>query len=141
MKEIPTRLSLGYQGKTFIIITTMKKNERPEPRLVKGSKLTKKRQLCIQCGKCCQRVGICTDPAIYEMTEADVINFHQARGATVRKSHDQLFIIFHTPCPHLTRTGCAIYEERPKIFRTYSGLDEFSDDCLWLHYRKKKSVA
>jgi Fe-S-cluster containining protein len=116
----------------------MKNNGNSGPRPAKVSKLTKKQQLCIQCRKCCQKVGVYTDPAIYEMTEADVIHFYKARGATVNKSDDQLFIVFDTPCPHLTPTGCAIYEKRPKICRTYSGLDEFKDECLWSSLSKNK---
>ncbi len=118
---------------------TMKNAEKPGPRPVKASKFTKKQQLCGQCHKCCQKVGVYTDPAIYEMTEADVIHFYKAWGATITKSDDELFIIFDIPCPHLTPTGCAIYEKRPKICRTYSGLDEFRDDGIWSSLSEKRS--
>jgi Fe-S-cluster containining protein len=52
-----------------------------------------------------------------------------------------LFIIFDIPCPHLTPTGCAIYGERPIICRTYSGLDEFGDGCLWSSLSEKRAVG
>jgi DNA-directed RNA polymerase alpha subunit len=103
MKEIPARLSLGYQGKRFIIMTTMKKNEKPGSRPAKDSKLTKKQQLCIRCRKCSQKVGVCTDPTIYEMTEVDLMHFNNVRGATVKKSDDQLFIMFDTAGPLLAQ--------------------------------------
>jgi Fe-S-cluster containining protein len=94
-------------------------------------RLPRKQQLCIECRKCCEQVGVYTDPYIYEMSEKDVIAFYEARGATVTKSDGELFIVFNLPCPHLSEKGCGIYPERPKICRKYSGLHEFGDQCLW----------
>jgi Fe-S-cluster containining protein len=97
----------------------------------KSKWLPKKQQLCIECQKCCEKVGVYTDPYIYEMGEQDVIDFYKARGATVTKSDSELFIVFDLPCPHLKQDGCAIYKNRPEICRKYSGLHEFGDGCLW----------
>jgi len=94
-------------------------------------KLTKKQQLCIECKKCCTKVGVYTDPSIYELSEKDVIHFYEARGATVTRSDDHLFIVFDIPCPHLAENGCNIYEKRPRICRIYSGQEEFGNECLW----------
>ena len=96
-----------------------------------AKKPTKKQQLCIECKKCCTKVGVYTDPAIYELSEKDVIHFYEARGAVVTKSDDHLFIVFDLPCPHLAQNGCDIYEKRPKICRIYSGQEEFGEECLW----------
>jgi Fe-S-cluster containining protein len=75
------------------------------------------------------------------MSEDDVVHFYEARGAAVTKSDDELFIVFNIPCPHLSLKGCAIYKERPKICRKYSGLHEFGDDCLWSTIPKTKASA
>jgi Fe-S-cluster containining protein len=104
-----------------------------------STKLTKKQQLCLSCLKCCSKVGVYTDPTIYELSEKDVINFYEARGATVSRDGDHLFVMFDLPCPHLTKAGCNIYGKRPKICRIYSGLDEFGKECLWSSLSKKKS--
>jgi Fe-S-cluster containining protein len=100
-----------------------------------------KQQLCVKCRKCCMQVGVYTDPGIYETTEAEVIHFYEARGATVSKSDGELFIVFDLPCPHLTKKGCSIYPKRPKICRKYSGLHEFGADCLWSIIPKIRSDA
>ena len=105
-----------------------------------AKKTTKKQQLCIECQKCCTKVGIYTDPAIYELSEKDIIHFYEARGATVSRSNEQLFIVFDIPCPHLNLNGCDIYEKRPEICRIYSGKEEFGDECLWTSLSKKKKV-
>jgi Fe-S-cluster containining protein len=111
-----------------------------EPKKTKKlTKLPKKQQLCIECQKCCEKVGVYTDPYIYEMGEQDVIDFYQARGATVTKSDGELFIVFDLPCPHLTANGCNIYLERPEICRKYSGLHEFGEGCLWSTIPKDKA--
>ena len=107
---------------------------------MKTKKLSKKEKLCIKCRRCCEKVGVYTDPAIYEISEKEVVYFYQARGATVTKSDDELFIVFDLPCPHLSKTGCAIYKNRPTICRIYSGLHEFGDDCLWSTLSKKKNA-
>ena len=107
----------------------------------KTKKISKKQQLCVECRKCCEKVGVYTDPAIYEISEQEVVHFYQARGATVTKSDSELFIVFDLPCPHLLKNGCAIYKNRPKICRIYSGLHEFGDDCLWSTLSKKRSGA
>jgi Fe-S-cluster containining protein len=105
-----------------------------------AKKLTKKQQLCIECKKCCTKVGVYTDPAIYELSEKDVIHFYEARGGTVTRSDDDLFIVFDMPCPHLAQNGCNIYEKRPRICRIYSGQEEFGDECLWMSLAKKEKV-
>ena len=102
-----------------------------------AKKPTKKQQLCIECKKCCTKVGVYSDPAIYELSEKDVIHFYEARGATVTRSDDHLFIVFDMPCPHLAQHGCNIYEKRPKICRIYSGQEEFGEECLWTVLSKK----
>jgi Fe-S-cluster containining protein len=98
-----------------------------------------KQQLCIECRKCCMQVGVYTDTSIYELTESEVVHFYEARGATVSKSDEELFIVFDLPCPHITPKGCAIYEKRPEICRKYSGLHEFGDNCLWSQIGKKQT--
>ena len=100
-----------------------------------------KQKLCLQCRKCCEKIGVYTDPRIYEMSEDDVIHFYEARGAAVTRSDDELFIVFNIPCPHLSLKGCAIYKDRPNICRKYSGLHEFGDDCLWSIIPKTKAPA
>ena len=100
--------------------------------------LTEKQKLCLACLKCCTKVGVYTDPAIYEMSERDVIRFYEARGAAVSKDGDLLFVLFDLPCPHLSKTGCDIYRKRPKICRIYSGMDEFGEECLWSSLSKKR---
>ena len=107
----------------------------------KTGKKTVKEQLCIKCRKCCEKVGVYTDPAIYEISEKEVVLFYKARGATVTKSDKELFIVFDLPCPHLSKSGCAIYKNRPTICRIYSGLHEFGDDCLWSTLSKKKQSS
>jgi|GEM_PF-1009936 Fe-S-cluster containining protein len=102
-----------------------------------AKKPTKKQQLCIECKKCCTKVGVYTDPAIYELSEKDVVNFYKARGAAVTRSDNHLFIVFDLPCPHLAQNGCNIYEKRPKICRIYSGQEEFGEECLWTLLSKK----
>jgi len=113
--------------------------EASEANKIPSKKLTKKQRLCIECRKCCTKVGVYTDPSIYELPENDVIHFYQARGAEISRSGSDLFILFDLPCPHLTTQGCAIYERRPRICRIYSGLEEFGDECLWSSLPKKNS--
>jgi Fe-S-cluster containining protein len=124
---------------TSSIITPMPNNKIPGKLSVKAGTLTRKQQLCMKCRKCCGKVGVYTNPSIYEMSKADVVRFYEARGAVVTKSDDELFVVFDIPCPHLTPKGCDIYDRRPKICRTYSGLEEFGEECLWSSLSIKKT--
>ena len=93
--------------------------------------LTRKQELCLACKRCCREVGIYTHPAMYICTAEELIEFYEARGFSVVKSGDLLVLTLQHACPHLTAGGCDIYENRPKICREYSGLDDFGSKCLW----------
>ncbi len=94
-------------------------------------KLTEKQQLCTVCRKCCGPLGLYIDPDIYECSEKELIHFYSARGFSVTKEDGYLYLVLDFPCPHLKKTGCAIYKKRPKVCREYSGLEDFGDKCLW----------
>lgn len=71
---------------------------------------------------------------------ADAVYFYKARGFTVT-FHDVVvdakpkrvlaIEIPDYPCPHLTDTGCNIYESRPNACRRYDGRKEMGDKCAW----------
>ncbi|HEX8947443.1 MAG TPA: YkgJ family cysteine cluster protein [Dissulfurispiraceae bacterium] len=94
-------------------------------------KLTRKQQLCISCRKCCEAVGVYTDPDIYSSPRKELVHFYKERGFEVTLSEGYLFLVLDLPCPHLTRSGCAIYRKRPKLCKEYSGVEDFGKDCLW----------
>jgi Fe-S-cluster containining protein len=109
---------------------------------MQARKLTQKQRLCIACRKCCEAVGVYIDPDIYNSPVKDLIHFYKARGFSVAREDGLLFLVLDFPCPHLKKTGCAIYHKRPKICRTYSGLEDFGGECLWAtlpeHQKKGK---
>ena len=106
--------------------------KEPPSGSTRKKRLTKKQQLCIDCRKCCQEVGVFTLKAFYEDTPEEVIHFYETRGFTITPHESGLmYMSLKIPCPHLTEQGCAIYETRPQICRKYSGLDEFGEGCLW----------
>mgnify|MGYP001167447106 CR=1 FL=1 len=113
---------------------------QPDAGLQRSKKrLTKKQQLCIQCRKCCQELGVFTLNAFYEDPPEDVIHFYKTRGCSITPHESGLlYLSIKIPCPHLTDEGCAIYETRPQICRKYSGLEEFGDGCLWAGLKGKK---
>ena len=103
--------------------------------------LTEKQRMCVACRKCCEAVGVYIDPDIYTSSAKELTAFYKARGFSVSREDGLLFLVLDYPCPQLTRNGCGIYRKRPGICRTYSGLEDFGDGCLWStlpEHRKKK---
>ena len=79
-----------------------------------AKKPTKKQQLCIECKKCCTKVGVYTDPAIYELSEKDVIHFYKARGAAVTRSDNHYLSYSTCPVPTWRRTAVTSTRRDPK---------------------------
>ncbi|MEW5746444.1 MAG: YkgJ family cysteine cluster protein [Nitrospirota bacterium] len=105
-------------------------------------KVSEKQKLCISCRKCCEAVGIYIDPENYIETKRELARFYRARGFHVTTEDGLLYLTIDFPCPNLTKRGCAIYERRPRICKTYSGLDDFREHCLWSklpEHRNKKN--
>lgn len=91
--------------------------------------LEKQRQeLCVQCQKCCKEMAFQT---VYEATQ-DNIDFFQKRGFRVEVYGYAIYLwTDKLPCPHLTKDGCGIYENRPQVCKDYDGREQFKEDCLW----------
>lgn len=61
--------------------------------------------------------------------EPEMMNFFDKRGFTVSVAENRIFLGFKLDCPHLTATGCDIYEERPKLCREWDGRDYGYEKC------------
>jgi Fe-S-cluster containining protein len=92
-----------------------------------------KQELCLKCHKCCEQLLFeIYMPPIHELA-MDVRNFYEARGCTVFTLEQGNFVTVPLSCPHLTKRGCAIYEDRPVACRMYDGTKSptLADECLW----------
>lgn len=91
-------------------------------------------ELCKRCQKCCKEVAI---ESQYPYCD-EVIEFYEARGFEVKVgSNNCAFISAKIPCPHLTDSGCNIYNNRPKTCQDFNGLIDFNGDCLWMEVFEK----
>jgi Fe-S-cluster containining protein len=90
--------------------------------------VTKKQELCLQCFKCCERVGFYT---LYTDSDPDAINFYRIRGFDISFEKGYLKVVIDLPCPHLTPKGCNIYNARPQVCVDFDGRREFGEKCLW----------
>jgi Fe-S-cluster containining protein len=119
---------------SILIIVTLQiwKDAQHLTRLLKNLKnifMTKKQELCKECQKCCKRIGIYTR---YRDVDADAINFFKIRGFDV--FFDDMGFVkleLNLPCPHLTNTGCDIYNARPVVCAEYDGRKDYGEECLW----------
>lgn len=87
-----------------------------------------KSELCLQCLRCCKHLRF--EFPVWAFTMYHV-EFYTARGCTISKEGDVVYVLVPHTCRHLTPMGCSIYEERPKICRDYDGRDDPTVDCLW----------
>jgi Fe-S-cluster containining protein len=91
---------------------------------------------CSRCGQCCREVFFAIDKA-YTEDGLDHLEWAQYHGFTITYRDDiygrRLWgVELNTPCMHLRdetdgKTSCAIYENRPKMCRDYSGEKNFPD--------------
>ena len=90
-----------------------------------------KQAACLKCFKCCKEFSVVT---AYEW-DVEAVHFFETRGfkcnKLVLKNRNLIELSMPVTCPHLTETGCGIYETRPKGCRIYDGREQFGEDCLW----------
>jgi Fe-S-cluster containining protein len=67
-----------------------------------------------RCNACCEFLTI----ELAGMPE-DSINFFQTWGVTTKVTNDTVLLMIHSPCQHLSESGCGIYETRPNKCREY----------------------
>ena len=93
-----------------------------------------KQQACLKCFKCCKEFAVALHPINFTVEVRDInTEFFKARGFSLvkdLKNNTTYLEIPNYPCPHLTETGCDIYETRPKVCRDYDGRKDFND-CEW----------
>lgn len=97
-----------------------------------------KSKLCLDCKRCCKKIGIAT---LYPYDEY-VTQFYEARGfkCMVGNNHT-LFLEKELPCPHLDEEhGCLIYDKRPQACREYDGRNDFGGECLWTTMMEDSNV-
>ena len=93
-----------------------------------------KQEACLKCLKCCKEFAVALHPINFTVdVKQDNTEFFLARGFTLVKDAKNNITYLEIPnykCPHLTETGCGIYETRPEVCKNYDGRRDF-DDCLW----------
>ncbi|MDY6827237.1 MAG: YkgJ family cysteine cluster protein [Bacillota bacterium] len=77
---------------------------------------TDQQKACLECRECCQYVEVPTT-----MLSMEVVEYWLTRGDQfyINPKSGAMCFRFYKPCQHLTETGCAIYENRPKICRDF----------------------
>ena len=80
-----------------------------------NKELTEQQKVCVACNECCQWVEI-----PYTMFDLDAMEFWLMRKIPfhIRDNGVVMFRI-HAPCPHSTKNGCEIYDNRPTRCTTY----------------------
>lgn len=48
------------------------------------------------------------------------MEFYKARGCKIQMLSGSVAITVPSPCPHLTITGCSVYENRPELCKDYN---------------------
>jgi len=87
-------------------------------------KLTDQQEKCLSCRECCEFTEVpCT------MLSVEVIEYFNMRGQKFYLGKGgEIMIRFQSPCVHLKKEGCDIYEDRPDTCREY--MCEFGDKTI-----------
>ena len=92
--------------------------------------MTSDQKTCIECQKCCKKISIYT---VYSASDKVAIEFYRARGFTINiTTKGFINLSMDLSCPHLSDTGCTIYETRPEVCRFYVGIYDplIGEECL-----------
>lgn len=90
----------------------------------------RKSELCLKCLKCCDYIAV---RSIVNPNNFFERQFYQTRGCTTMVIDNQTLVFIPFRCPHVTKDGCDIYENRPHYCKTYDGRKDpfMKDTCLW----------
>jgi Fe-S-cluster containining protein len=92
--------------------------------------LTPEQEICVKCQKCCKKISIYT---VYSASDRTAIEFYRTRGFSINPTTKGFInLSMDIPCPHLTESGCDIYETRPEVCRIYVGVYDplIGEECL-----------
>lgn len=92
-------------------------------------RLTKLREkVCLSCQLCCTRTLMPVS-----LRDKEEMAFYETKGFRFFSMDRRIFTVLYTKCPHLTKSGCKIYENRPKGCKDYDGrLDPLlTKACKW----------
>ena len=89
-----------------------------------------KQRLCLECLECCKVVAV---RAAINPSNKRTREFYEARGCRIIPTEQLPLVVIPYPCPHLTSSGCNIYDKRPLACRLYDGREDpiMSRICLW----------
>lgn len=79
---------------------------------MRGRKTGKKVNRCGDCHKCCEHYVITVNMS----HEVDLLS---RTWGVIGDKDDFLYLDVDTPCQHLTKDGCDIYDTRPKTCRDF----------------------
>jgi len=76
---------------------------------------TDQQEACLDCQECCEAIEFPTS-----MVDNKVMEFYIAYGIDfyITKAGVVIFRMNH-PCPHITETGCDIYDDRPDVCKEF----------------------
>ena len=74
---------------------------------------TEEQKMCIACQFCCHHLEL-----VLEKTAAPFIELSTVRGIPLTEVNGRWVTLFPNSCQHITKDGCAIYEDRPELCRT-----------------------
>jgi len=81
---------------------------------MKAHKTEKVKDKCGECHSCCQFFLI----TLSEVPN-DFMQFIHTWGISTDKNGDSVLLKIYSPCQHLTKDGCDIYQQRPIYCRDY----------------------
>jgi len=94
-------------------------------------KNTKEQQeICVKCQECCKWVTFTLSPS--DGYRNKMRDYYSHRGFDVVSSVDRFMpVMIPSPCPHLTKDGCNVYENRPDYCKEYDGREDpfLRDKC------------
>jgi len=89
---------------------------RGDRKMVKPIEKSKASEICIACQECCRWTTF-----VLSMPSQMLLDHYKARGFEIKIIGDNFHIMVQTVCPHLKKSGCSIYADRPQVCRNYDG--------------------
>lgn len=109
----------------FVTLLKTKDSAEVDRLVVKISREVASQIDCTKCSNCCHSLTVAPDyQDISRLAGALEMETHHFKQKYMQRDHEGDMVFRQRPCPLLKQGRCSVYENRPKLCRTYPHLEK-----------------